>query len=63
MTIRERGALDPEAAAEYLMLSRAKVYDLIRGGELRSFKIGKSRRVRLETLEAWMKEREAAEAA
>lgn len=61
MTVTERGALTPEEVAEYLGLSRAKVYDLMRVGDLPSFKIGKSRRVSVERLRGWIHEQEASE--
>ena len=37
-------------AAEYLAISRAAVYNLLRAGELRSVRIGRSRRVSLRDL-------------
>ena len=40
----------PEEAAAALSLSRARTYELIRSGELRSLKIGRSRRVTREDL-------------
>jgi excisionase family DNA binding protein len=41
----ERVFLTPEEVAEALHVGRAKVYDLIRNGDLVSVKIGKLRRV------------------
>lgn len=35
----------PETVADRLSISRAKTYQLIKSGELRSVKIGRSRRV------------------
>lgn len=40
----------PEEAAERLRVGRSKVYELIRLGELRSLKIGGSRRITTEAL-------------
>jgi excisionase family DNA binding protein len=39
-----------EEAAEILRISRWKVYDLIRNGDLRSIKIGRLRRVPLDAV-------------
>lgn len=46
--------LTPEEAAEALRIGRAKVYDLIRSDELRSIKIGGSRRVPRTALEEYV---------
>jgi excisionase family DNA binding protein len=46
--------LTPEEAAEALRIGRAKVYDLIRNHELRSIKIGGSRRVPRTALEEYV---------
>jgi excisionase family DNA binding protein len=40
-----------------LRLSRSKVYDLLRSGEIRSFTIGRSRRIPAEELATFMKNR------
>lgn len=37
--------LTPDEAAKALAVSRARVYELMRAGELRSIRIGSSRRV------------------
>jgi excisionase family DNA binding protein len=50
----------PEGAAEQLSLSRATVYELIRTGELASFKIGRSRRIAHSTLEQYVARCQAA---
>lgn len=42
---RSRVLLRPEEAAAALSISRSVVFQLMRSGELRSVKIGKSRRV------------------
>ncbi len=46
----ERVLLKPAQAAEALQLSRAKLYSLIAGGELKSIKIGGARRIPIEAL-------------
>lgn len=50
----------PEQAAEQLQVSRRKVYELLRTGELRSVKIGKLRRIPLRALEAFLEQQEEA---
>lgn len=42
--------LTPEEAASMLRLGRAKIYDLIRNGDLVSVKIGRLRRVHAEAV-------------
>jgi excisionase family DNA binding protein len=42
---QERLLLRPEEVAEALAVGRTAVFELIRTGELRSVKIGKSRRI------------------
>ena len=42
---RQRLLLRPEEVAEVLAIGRTGVFELIRTGELRSVKIGKSRRI------------------
>jgi excisionase family DNA binding protein len=49
-----------EEAAEYLSISRAKTYELIQRGELRSVKIDGARRVTLRQLEDYVAQLEAA---
>jgi excisionase family DNA binding protein len=49
-----------EEAAEYLSISRAKAYELIQRGELRSVKIDGSRRITLNQLEAYIHRLEGA---
>jgi excisionase family DNA binding protein len=46
----ERLLLTPEEVAECLAICRAKVYELLRAGELRSVHIGASRRVPVSAL-------------
>ncbi|WP_313896015.1 helix-turn-helix domain-containing protein [Streptomyces sp. YIM 98790] len=46
----------PEAMAA-LKISRPKLYDLIRSGELRSFTIGRARRVPAEAVAAYIRKR------
>ena len=44
------GLLTAEEAAESLKVGRCKVYDLIRSGELESIKIGRLRRIPVDSL-------------
>jgi excisionase family DNA binding protein len=44
----------PEEAAKALRLGRSKVYELIETGELKSIKIGRSRRIRWNDLTAYV---------
>jgi len=48
--------LTPEETAETLGVGRPKVYELLRSGRLRSVKIGKSRRVPMDAVEAFIAE-------
>lgn len=54
--------LTPEEAALALRVGRSKVYDLMRAGELRSVKIGGSRRISVNALAEYVAalERDAA---
>lgn len=54
--------LRPEEAAHALGVGRAKVYQLIATGELRSIRIGGSRRIRREAVAEYVKYLEAAQA-
>jgi excisionase family DNA binding protein len=45
MTMTLTTLLTPEEAAQVLRVGRSKVYELMRTGELRSVKIGGSRRI------------------
>ncbi len=47
-----KDALPPAAAARRLGIGRTKLYELIGSGTLRSFQIGKARRIRVEDIEA-----------
>jgi excisionase family DNA binding protein len=49
-----------EEAAEYLSISRAKAYELIQRGDVRSVKIDGSRRITLNQLEEYIHRLEAA---
>ncbi len=51
----ERRLLRPHEAAGLLGLCRSKVYKLIASGAIPSITIGKSRRVPLEALRAWVR--------
>jgi len=46
----ERVLLTPEEAAESLKIGRCKVYDLIRNGDLESIKIGRLRRIPVDSV-------------
>lgn len=50
----ERLLLSPEEAAEVLGVGRSRVYDLMRKRELLSVRIGKSRRVPVAALRAYV---------
>lgn len=47
--------LTPEEVAESLRIARSRVYDLIAAGTLRSVRIGRSRRIPRESLEAYIR--------
>ena len=51
----ERVLLTAEETAECLKVGRCKVYDLIRSGELESFKIGRLRRIPVASVQAFAK--------
>ena len=46
--------LRPEEGAELLSLPRAKIYELMASGKLRSLKIGKSRRIPMIEIERFI---------
>ena len=46
--------LRPEKTADILDLSRAKIFLMLASGELPSIKIGRSRRVPVDALKAWI---------
>lgn len=46
--------VDPEGAAQSYGISRSKMYQLIASGEVESFKIGRSRRISVKALEAYV---------
>lgn len=52
--------LTPEEAAERLSITRSRVYDLIRSGELVSVKLGKVRRISVVALERYVEKLEQA---
>ena len=52
--VAERLLLKPAEAAELIGLGRSKTYELIRTGELPSVRLGKSLRVPLRELQAWV---------
>ena len=48
----QKGAMAPADAARRLGIGRTKLYELIGSGALRSFRIGKARRILTEDIEA-----------
>jgi excisionase family DNA binding protein len=46
--------LSPEEAARALSISRTRVYELMASGRLRSLKIGRSRRISVDALAAFV---------
>jgi excisionase family DNA binding protein len=50
----ERLLTPEEVAAKWLSIGRTTVYDLMRRGELRSVRIGKSRRIPASAVEAYI---------
>ena len=55
--------LRPEEAAEAIGVSRAKFYELMALGVIRSIKVGRSRRVPVAELNAWVTAELAAQSA
>jgi excisionase family DNA binding protein len=53
----------PNQAMKALLISRAKLYELINNNELESYTEGKSRRITVESIQAYLKRRLEAEAA
>lgn len=49
--------LTPDEAARALAVSRARVYELMRAGELRSIRIGSSRRVPREAVATFIEQK------
>lgn len=56
----DRVLLTVQDVQDLLQLGRSTVYELIRTGELPSVRIGRSVRIRRETLESWLADIEAA---
>lgn len=44
----------PDELWRWLGLGRTKIYELLRSGEIPSYKIGRVRRIRREDIEAWL---------
>lgn len=55
-----RGAYDPVAAAEYLSISRTEMYRLLSRDTIKSFHVGRLRRILRSTLDAFLEEQAAA---
>ena len=53
----EREILSPDELAEYLGCGRTYVYTLLREGAIKSFKVGRLRRVRRFDVEQYIEER------
>jgi hypothetical protein len=53
----------PKEAMNYIGIARAKLYELINGGELTSYHEGKSHKILWESINAYVKRRLVAEAA
>jgi excisionase family DNA binding protein len=53
----QRGCLTVVQAAEWLGISRAKLYELLGGGELRSFTVGRARRIPMTELVGFVERR------
>jgi excisionase family DNA binding protein len=51
---RRKGLLYPEDAADWLSISRARLYQLLTAGEIESVKIGRSRRIPVQALERFV---------
>lgn len=58
----EQLVVTPEEAAEVLKVSRSRIYELIRKGELASVKLGRVRRIRVEKLREYLDRLEAEQA-
>lgn len=56
----EQSIYTPAEAAAYLRCSRDLVYELCASGALRSFKLGRSRKISADALAEFVNEREAA---
>lgn len=50
----EREILSPEELADYLGIARSTAYELLRTGEIRSFKLGRLRRIRRRDVEQFV---------
>lgn len=55
----EQLVVTPEEAAEILKVSRSRIYELIRKGEIASVKLGRVRRIRVEKLREYLDRLEA----
>lgn len=55
-----RGAYDPVSAAEYLSISRTEMYRMMARGTIKSFHVGRLRRILRSTLDAFLEEQVAA---
>ena len=56
-TVTDREVLSPEELAEFLGCGRTYAYKLLARGEIRSFKIGRLRRIRRQDVERYLQTR------
>ena len=61
--IPEAIVASPNQAMQAIQVSRKKLYELINNGELQSYTEGKSRRITVDSIHAYVKRRLEAEAA
>ena len=59
MTLSDKGLLSVDEAAQYLGISRSKLWVLVSSGEIPSIKIGRSRRVSTDRLRTWIADHES----
>lgn len=53
--------LTPQLVADYTGVSRRRIYEFCQHGELKSFTIGTSRKIRKSSLIAWLAQQESAD--
>lgn len=60
--LEECRLLTIKKTAELLMISRDSIYKLIYSGELPTIRVGRSRRILLQDLRAWLEEKKSSQA-
>lgn len=55
--LRAQRLVDPEQAAEYIHVSRAKIYEMLKDGELPVVKSGRSTLIDKDDLDLWIRTR------